>query len=66
MPPENFVAILITSDSFTLSWTRLFGLEPGGFQIGYVIQCNPGDHTVMVSSCMPLCTCAVIQEIFVD
>ena len=49
MPPQNFVAIMVTSDSFTLSWTLLSGLEPGGLQIGYVIQCNPGDHTVMVN-----------------
>ena len=49
MPPQNFVAILVTSDSFTLSWTLLPGLEPGGLQSGYVIQCNPGDYMLMVS-----------------
>ena len=49
MPPQNFVAILVTSDSFTLSWTILSGLEPGGLQIGYEIECNPGDHTFMVN-----------------
>ena len=48
MPPQNFAAVLVTSDSFTLSWTLLPGLEPGGLQIGYVIQCNPGDHIFMV------------------
>lgn len=47
--PENFAVILVTSDSFTLSWTLLLGLEPGGFQIGYVIKCNPGNHTIMVN-----------------
>jgi len=47
--PQNFVAVLVTSDSFTLSWTLLPGLEPGGLQIGYVINCDPGIHRVMVN-----------------
>ena len=49
MSPENFVAILVTSDSFTLSWTLLPGLELGRLQIGYVIQCDPGDYMLTVS-----------------
>ena len=67
MPPQNFVAILVTSDSFTLSWTLLPGLEPDGLQIGYVIQCNPGDYMLMVSqtihTCTSTCTCNVICTI---
>ena len=58
MPPQNFVAILVTSDSFTLSWTLLSGLEPGGLQSGYVVQCNPGDYMLMVN--LTTVTCSIL------
>ena len=56
MPPQNFAAILVTSNSFILSWSLLPGLEPGGLQIGYVIECDPGNYILVVSL-----TCRIIN-----
>ena len=54
MPPQNFAATSITSESFTLSWTPIPGFQPGGLQIGYDITCNPGNDLIRVC-----CNCTV-------